>query len=356
MFVDMAMQSYVTSQTNLLGVATASTDANPVLIILGILAALLVLVIMSSTFLAESVRNVWNGIFHAKEVLPQDLDELVAKAGYSYDAEQDIFYSNLDAWQRNMGYARLYDEGASSMGMIIDCEPITFRYQGRRWLIEFWKGQYGMTTGGEIGVYQAATLDNDNEGSFTEDLISSALSDALSYLYYQSVGDEDLLKMAFYLRKNGSYLLRREERHWWLTGFKLGEFSEPSELAMYSYLTLKDDEMLDAFLLGLQKAGYGRDEIIVSGRTVSFLFDRPRTPQPLTRQEATDRFVQRNNRHFCEIYQELTAQYETMSEKISVVREKAPELFSIMMMMGRSTGLLKLNKQILRHASNGRPG
>lgn len=54
-----------------------------------------------------------------------DIYKAIEAAGYSYDPKQDIFYSNMDAWQRNMGYCRLYDEAAAPMGMIIDCEPIT---------------------------------------------------------------------------------------------------------------------------------------------------------------------------------------------------------------------------------------
>ncbi len=34
-----------------------------------------------------------------------ELDKTIETAGYSYDVEQDIFYSSMDAWQRNMGIA-----------------------------------------------------------------------------------------------------------------------------------------------------------------------------------------------------------------------------------------------------------
>mgnify|MGYP000621142798 CR=1 FL=1 len=33
-----------------------------------------------------------------------------------------------------------------------------FDYQGKTWLLEFWKGQYGINTGAEIGIYRADTL------------------------------------------------------------------------------------------------------------------------------------------------------------------------------------------------------
>ena len=69
-----------------------------------------------------------------------EVDKAIGAAGYSYDMKQDMFYSRMDAWQREMGYCRLYDEVAAPCGMIIDCEPINFEYDGKKWLIEFWKG------------------------------------------------------------------------------------------------------------------------------------------------------------------------------------------------------------------------
>lgn len=84
-----------------------------------------------------------------KDMLNADLEA----AGFAYEPRGDYFYSRMYCWQRKTGYCRLYDEGASLFNMIMDCEPVTFSYGGKRWLIELWKGQYGITTGGEIGVY-----------------------------------------------------------------------------------------------------------------------------------------------------------------------------------------------------------
>ncbi|NLV88860.1 MAG: DUF4474 domain-containing protein, partial [Tissierellia bacterium] len=39
--------------------------------------------------------------------------------------------------------------------------------------------------------------------------------------------DENMLKMRFELFKNHVSLIKRKGKHWWLTGFKLGEFSQP---------------------------------------------------------------------------------------------------------------------------------
>ncbi len=59
------------------------------------------------------------------------MDKAIVAAGYAYDNKQDIFYSKIDAWQRQMGYCRLYDEAASLMGMVVDSEPVFFEYNNK---------------------------------------------------------------------------------------------------------------------------------------------------------------------------------------------------------------------------------
>lgn len=50
-----------------------------------------------------------------------ELSEAIEFSGFTYDPEQDIFFSNMDAWQREFGYCRLYDEAAAPFGMIVEC-------------------------------------------------------------------------------------------------------------------------------------------------------------------------------------------------------------------------------------------
>ncbi|MDF2530806.1 MAG: hypothetical protein K0Q65_387 [Clostridia bacterium] len=262
-----------------------------------------------------------------------DLYEAIEAAGYSYEPEQDIFFSNMDAWQRNMGYCRLYDEAAAPMGMIIDCEPIYFEYDGKRWMIEFWKGQYDLTTGCEIGVY--ATEEPDIN-----------IPNVFNGTFYSCAGDEDLLHMAYLVKKNDEEYFAREGKHWWLTGFKLGEFSEPSELTMDLTITLKDEMMRDAFVEGLRNAGYIEEEIHISENTVELKFDMPHTPQPSTRVEETDSLIQLKNQLLCEQYQEITAPYQTFPDKIKAIQEKAPELFEKIMNMGKTKLLFSIYEDI----------
>ena len=81
------------------------------------------------------------------------LAHAVYAAGFEYDPAQDIIYSRMDPLQRSFGYAYGYDVAALAMSADIDCEPIFFDYDGKHWMIELWKGQYGLETGCEIGVY-----------------------------------------------------------------------------------------------------------------------------------------------------------------------------------------------------------
>jgi len=250
----------------------------------------------------------------------KDMNALIKRAGYAYNAKKGIFYSRMNAWQRKFGYCRLYDEACAPLGMIVDCEPITFDYGGKRWMIEFWKGQYDFTTGCEVGVYTAAR---------------DVRIRGFDGTFYDCASDEDMLDIAMTLRKKGQTLLDRRGRHWWQTGFLLGVFSEPSELAMRISIKLKNRAMSDAFAGGLYRVGYTEDEIARSGKTVSLDFTKPRTPQPITRTPHTAYIMQWKNKLVCDQYQQITRAYDTMPKKLAAMREKAPEMFEIMMNVGR---------------------
>lgn len=251
----------------------------------------------------------------------ESLNEFLKPYGYAYDSSQDIFYSRMDAWQREIGYARIYDEAAALSSMIIDCEPIYFEYDNKSWLIEFWKGQYGMTTGFEIGVYYKDKFD------FT--------SEYINWSHYDCVDDENMLKMKFTLIKNGRIVMEREGVHWWLTGFRLGEFSQPWELVARISIELKDIEMRSAFLLGLGRAGYDIKELLVKGKTVSLIFDKPKTPQPFTRTDEIEKVAQRNNKLLCDTFNEITRDYDNALDKIIALQEIDPEMLKYVTLMGK---------------------
>ncbi len=260
------------------------------------------------------------------------LYELIEDAGYAYDSEQDIFYSRKNAWQREMGYTRLYDEAAATLGMIIDCEPIYFQYDHRIWLIEFWKGQYGMTTGCEIGVYNSEEPDVYIPSLFHNTAV------------FKCVEDSERLFMICYLEKDGEQLFVRLGYHWWLTAFKLGEFSWPRDLTMHSVIYFQEKLMQEAFIKGLKNAGYGDNDFQCKENLIRLTFRKGKTPQPLTRTKLTDKLVQRHNKMFCDRYLEITKDCVTLDEKLMAIKEKEPALFALIIHMGKAKNLFKSDK------------
>ena len=115
-----------------------------------------------------------------------------------------------------------------------------FRYDNKDWMIQFWKGQYGYVfIGHEIGVYYKP-IDRTTE-------------------HYDCVSDDDSLYMSMNGLRDGEVLYTRDYgKYWWCTGFvpgKLDKFSDRSELQIDARITLKDKEMLAAFVDSLASNG-----------------------------------------------------------------------------------------------------
>lgn len=227
------------------------------------------------------------------------LDDLVRPFGYSYIISQDIFTTRIDAWQREFGYCDLYDKTAAGFHMIMDCLPVYFNYCGRTWMIEFWKGQYGINTGCEIGVYYA-------DGIVEKERLKKTLFDC--------VGNEDMQKLSFTLSKKGCDLARLSGKHWWLTAFLTGEFSRPSELVMDVRMTLADCEMAEAFADGLLRTGYDK-RIYISGNQVAFTFDTGIKRRGLLRKIQAV-FAQACNRFWCWVYRMATRPFQLSVDRV----------------------------------------
>lgn len=220
----------------------------------------------------------------------------VFAAGFEYDGEQDIIYSRMDAWQRKVGYCWTYDVGAPGLGFIIDCEPICFTYDGATWMIELWKGQYGIETGAEIGVYRtgegvvSTVVDYLKTGGKIGSIVyetGKRVAAGLAYRanWYRCADDFDTkkLELSFALKRKGEILLMRDsESHWWLTGFKWGEFTEKtSDLTLDVSIRFKNEpKMQYAFTDALWKMGYQPQKW---DQNVCFEFKNPKTPQPSSR-------------------------------------------------------------------------
>lgn len=261
-------------------------------------------------------------IIGSKQERLDELNKDLNPFGFAYEPSQDLFYSIMYAWQRKFGYCRLYDEGCAPFSMIIDCEPIYFEYGGMKWLIEFWKGQYGMTTGGEVGIYYTDGPNLNVPGLFNG-------------TFFNCVEDNHRINMYMSFKKNDEVLFTRSAYHWWITGFKLGEFSQPSELSMDIALELYNQSMTKAFVEGLIKAGYKEDEFNIRGQIVYIQFNKPHTKQPVSRNFMTERLVQRNNQSLCDAYNYLTESYSNTLDKLAVVKQESPNMYKSIMNMGK---------------------
>jgi hypothetical protein len=212
------------------------------------------------------------------------LAKTLENCGFSYNINQDLYYSLLNPWQRNLGYCHIYDELSLYFGMVIDCEPIFFEYSNSKWMIELWKGQYCLSTGCEIGVYK-------------KDINKDFLD------FYNCIEDNDLLNMSCKLKKNSNLIAERNDKHWWLTCFKPGVFSEPNELLMEIEIEFLDSKMCEAFINGLKNAGYKSSQIHKKNSSVYFVFEKIHTSQPKTQSEKSRKAQQRINKRFCKDYQ-----------------------------------------------------
>ena len=204
----------------------------------------------------------------------------VYAAGFLYDPCQDIIYSRMDPLQRLFGYAYGYDVAALGMNAILDCEPIFFDYAGKHWMIELWKGQYGLETGCEIGVYNRPIGSNSLKYAFLDATVGGRPGDPnpSHNMFFDCANDNELLEMSSTLYKNGQKLFSRgPKKHWWLTGFKWGVYSHPDELTMDVSITCLDAAMCAALVGALQGMGY---KVNVSSTRVSFEFATPTTHQP----------------------------------------------------------------------------
>lgn len=242
------------------------------------------------------------------------LNELILPFGFSYEVSEDIFTSRLDAWQRREGYEELYDKLAGKFNMIFDALPVYFDYGGKTWLIEFWKGQYGINTGCEVGVYHTNR---------------SVPKKQRKLVHYNAVEDEDMPLIHVWLEKKKKTLFFAKDFHWWLTGFRMGTFSEPQELTMYAKLSFLDKREACAFLESLKEMAYPKENYWMQGQTVSLVMEK--TTEYSTLQRWRRRLVQSQNRCFCFLYRGVTFPFEKTVDRMLFLYYQLPWCFRHML-------------------------
>ena len=180
----------------------------------------------------------------------QDMGKLGSAGvlGYLYDPERDVFYTAKDPWQRNFGFNVVYDVSAQLILLNYKTNRFKFNANGKDWMIQFWKGHYGLVIyGGEIGVY-TKPVDRVVE-------------------HYDCASDEDMLRMSLkfyqYDVKQEKWVFSFERPYglyWWCTGFKIGNNGGGYDTKFSNYridarITMKNFEMLEAFTKSLRDGG-----------------------------------------------------------------------------------------------------
>lgn len=191
--------------------------------------------------------------------------------GFSYDANEQVFYASLNAWQRNFGYTYVYDM-AAPLGVIwYDTSRVYFNYDGKEWMIQLWKGQYGwVLIGCEIGLYYR---------DFNDDAF---MVDDKGRKFFKCAEDDMLIKMSLSLYRDGRLLFaRRQQYSWWLTGFVPGmldnwgfTYDSPQSLTVDTMLTFRDEAMMDAFVEGLKNCNIVEHNASKKTREIKFEYGK----------------------------------------------------------------------------------
>lgn len=206
----------------------------------------------------------------------KDLLEDQQILSYQYSYVDDYYYTNdKEAWQYNFGFGKIYDIASPYLLLEYDYIRVFFTYAGKDWMLQMWKGQYGMIFyGGEIGIYNRP---------HTDDGMSE-------WTFFNCPAEEDWLNMEMTLwhqEIDGTWtreFTREYEKYWWCTGFKNGHLrqEEPAdELRLEGRITFLDEEMTHLVADGLRECGFkdasaknsiGLDEIYVDGCDINFVW------------------------------------------------------------------------------------
>lgn len=247
------------------------------------------------------------------------LNNLIEPFGYQYDPNQDIFSNTQEAWQKKFGYGMIYDHFAPFSGMAIDCLPVYFDYEEKTWLIEFWKGQYGINLGCEAGVYRADSIVAKEVRPIT--IFKAADSDETPFI-----------SEALFHKKHSVAKLQKSQ--WWLTIFSMGHFAKPKHLHCRLSLTFPTAQMRDAFIEGLIDAGYPKKDIRICCMTVHFTFHKPLQKTAFFRRLYCH-YVLWKNHLFCRLFCLVTHPFPGTCEKLLYLYYYLPFGFRRMLRLKR---------------------
>lgn len=181
-------------------------------------------------------------------------DKGLIDLGFNFSIRDLVIYGAVHCWQRALGFDRLYDLLANSIPLFnMSTRRFHFEARGKEWMIQIWKGNYGLVTNGvEVGVY------NRPKGSIGT--------------FYNAAGDDELMEMSASLYHGDKLLFSRgPDMHWWISAFQLSKvIYQPKDLTMTFSITFPDEELFGAFTAAIDSHGahdvtYTTDGLTVNG-------------------------------------------------------------------------------------------
>lgn len=275
---------------------------------------LYILSICLGTFAVHRMARRYRSIKSVRAMSPDEkdakLNSLAEPFGYAYDEKKDIFYTVTDAWQRNFGYRKAYDEAALSTFMIIHCLPVYFDYDGKTWLMEFWKGEYGITAGCEVGLYHADTI---------------LLPGQYGKAQFGAATDEEMMDMSVMLLQRMGEVFSFRMRHWWLACFAVGRPELPENLRTIYRLRFPDSEMKHAFLQGLFESGFSGKNVRSTSPNTVLLYHNLENALPFIGvRQWQKKFVHAYNSMLCYLYEWYTRPFLAQRDRILFLYMQLP--------------------------------
>ncbi len=185
-----------------------------------------------------------------------DADQGLLGIGFNFNINEMMVYATINAWMRDFGFCMFYDIAANSAPLLwhYDTRRFTFDYNGLEWMVQMWKGNYLITNGAEVGVYNRTP---DKFGSF-----------------YDCASNDQLMEMSLQVYHGEDLLVNQEPQpHWWINGFQMSDrIYVPASLTLVSSIVMYDEEMVRAFCEAIDKNYYHDVTYTVDGLKVSFVW------------------------------------------------------------------------------------
>lgn len=186
----------------------------------------------------------------SQSVFAADVTGCTTELPYEYNADGDYYYLNDENYDYSYNY--FYDEVAPAAGLFIDQVQIPFEYDGRNWLIQLCKGQYGwILIGSDIAVMTA-----DKTADGIEDFSFVTGDNKLEIKLNCSRKTDNGFKQLFALDS---------ATHCFANGYSKGQLIDCttplSELKSYAEISFKSEEMAILFANGLENAGFRKSFI-----------------------------------------------------------------------------------------------